>query len=432
MSLHLGKIKRGIVKRSLTSPVLGGAANIAGKVLSAVSFGHYKVDLTRTAFQLSQKIKPGDVLKFRSGQVIKENIPILTNQKLFNGVNIDGIEVTDKMCTPEGMASYLRWEAIGNAPSFMASSFSLLGKMFFVDLLLSSLYPFQNNINCELIVKSFIATLGLVPFHKILKLFVPAKYKNGRSLRLNNVEGFSARTYYFPGNERGFFITYIPDAIFLALENKYIPLTSIHEKSHLLGASEYMANKMERQKLLKLAFYEGGLCLRNIARLRYPLFSTLVDNLRAISYIFIKNNYHENSCILSGLANNKQKLNKLISEFEKGETKLSDITTAQMYKMAGKADKALFYYQKTLAEIERERDNETISHKAAQHAIQGLNLAIALTLREIQEDGFEKPDGYFRKVVEAGKGLLNREIQIFSSIAQAELEKLQESPRFDD
>lgn len=109
MALLLGKIGRKIVKNTLISPRAGKAADKLGPILPRIIGLPYKTGLTRTAFQLSGKVKAGDVLSIRSGQIVMNDECILENKALFGGMQIDKIDVTKKMLTPEGMASYLRW-----------------------------------------------------------------------------------------------------------------------------------------------------------------------------------------------------------------------------------------------------------------------------------------------------------------------------------
>jgi len=159
MSLYLGKTGRRIVERSLTSPKLGKAADAIGKVLLVLTSGHYKVGLTRIAFQLSQSIKPGDVLKIQAGQIIINDTTILTNEKLFKGINIDRIDVTEKMCSPEGTVSYLRWNVFYDKSKlikFTTLFFSILAMNISLNSILTGVFERQSLITGQDVLEEYL------------------------------------------------------------------------------------------------------------------------------------------------------------------------------------------------------------------------------------------------------------------------------------
>lgn len=146
MSLYLGKIGRKIVQHSATSPTMRKAVNVAGNVMSVLSCGNYKVGLTRAAFQLSQIFKPKDIIEFQSGKIIKDGMTIFKDERLLKGVNIDRVEITENMSTPEGMAAYLRWGVFYDKKK-VVGFFGLFASVLTANVLLNNhlTHVFQSN-----------------------------------------------------------------------------------------------------------------------------------------------------------------------------------------------------------------------------------------------------------------------------------------------
>jgi len=107
MSLYLGKLGRSMVQKAIASPNSWGRVGcFAGKILPKFL---WKSSLTTTAYQLSSLVKPGDKIDITMGQVIRDNDVLMDVSSLFGDLGVGDMEITEKMCTPEGMASFLRW-----------------------------------------------------------------------------------------------------------------------------------------------------------------------------------------------------------------------------------------------------------------------------------------------------------------------------------
>lgn len=121
MSLYLGKLGRVMVQKAIASPhTWGKVGQVVGKVLPKFI---WKASLTTTAYQLSSLVKPGDKIDISKGQVIRGKEVIMRIPELFGRLGIEEIDITEKMCTPEGMASFLRWNIFYDKNKFLNFAF---------------------------------------------------------------------------------------------------------------------------------------------------------------------------------------------------------------------------------------------------------------------------------------------------------------------
>lgn len=419
MSLYLGNIGTRIVERSITSPKLRKATNVVGKVLSTVSFGHYKVGLTRTAYLLSRQVKPGDVLKIQSGQVFKDGQPILSNSNIFKGINTNRLEVTYRMCTPEGMASCLRWDVISNVPSFTASLIPYVGSIYWL------LTAFNVRPTISGVLTFLLSSISFLPYHKI----GPFSNPRDQHTRLSDVDNYYARELHY--SESSFIGAtanpFIPGWVFINdRASGFSKGAAIaHEKSHLLGASEYRAHKIQREAMLKSVFCHSNtdetVLNRAIYLCKLLFWASMghsIQNIESLGYAFMGIDYDKgyfDQAFLQ-LINDRGKLSRLIERFEKGEEKFDNTHAAIAYKAYGDLEKALFYYGECLIEVNAKLQRGNSIH----NELQLIYLAIGLTLQE--QDEIQRAIEAFNIIlkISSSKGADPR----LAIIAQAALDKI--------
>jgi hypothetical protein len=96
-----------MVQKAITSPNTWG--RVSQKIGSVLGKTHWVVGLTTNAFKLSALVNPGDKIDIIKGKVICNKQTIMEIPDLFGTMRVEDMDITEKMCTPEGMASYLRW-----------------------------------------------------------------------------------------------------------------------------------------------------------------------------------------------------------------------------------------------------------------------------------------------------------------------------------
>lgn len=114
MSLYCGKVGRALVRHSVsntfTGKILGKTANTIGKFFSKCTFGHYRIGLTRKAFELSQQLNIGATINFQDGKITDKTGSILYEDQLLRiDQDMGEVIVRQPMTTPEGMARFLRY-----------------------------------------------------------------------------------------------------------------------------------------------------------------------------------------------------------------------------------------------------------------------------------------------------------------------------------
>ncbi len=114
MSLYCGKIGRTLVRHSVsntaTGKILGKTANAIGRIFSICTLGHYKIGLTRKAFELSQQLNMGTTINFQDGKITDETSSIIYEDQLLKiDQDMGEVVVRQPMTTPEGMARFLRY-----------------------------------------------------------------------------------------------------------------------------------------------------------------------------------------------------------------------------------------------------------------------------------------------------------------------------------
>lgn len=153
MSLYLGKLGRVMVQKAIASPhTWGKVGQVVGKVLPKCL---WKATLTTNAFKLSSVVKPGDRIDIIKGKVIRDQAVLLEIPDLFGSISIFEMDIDEKMCTPEGMASFLRWNIFYDKKkifnfamltSMVATGNMLLDK-FIYGLITPSSHPAMDNSN---------------------------------------------------------------------------------------------------------------------------------------------------------------------------------------------------------------------------------------------------------------------------------------------
>ena len=283
--MAISGLKNRIIAKTLSSPRWGRAADVFGRVMSKATFGHYRTGLSRTAMQLSSAVKEGEILKVTRGLVYSNGKLINYDPVLFNGIERE-VKVTPEMCTAGGMASALRWDLIGNAPEFYAAAISVASKAIILGLYSSA----HHDPAFDRGFYSILFALSVIPFHRIIRLCTGSRDKE---IKLTNVEGHHAKIKYQTGSIWKAGEAPFDDRTVITVKTSSIDRDPViaHEKAHLLGASEYSALRIMREKFLKQLIYEKkGLFSKfeyldkSPTSIMLTLFDTFLHNVGAIIY----------------------------------------------------------------------------------------------------------------------------------------------------
>jgi tetratricopeptide (TPR) repeat protein len=415
MSLHLAKTESKLANYALRYPQ---AANTARSVFSKISLGYFKPTLSTTALELSQLIKPDDVLTIQGGKVTKGDEVIYANKILFEGITIDRIKVEEKMCSTEGMASYLRWE-IFHKPSHIASHIlPLLGNIsvFYLINRYNSLVGSSDLFHDLISDSMYLWAISLyLPLHRL----GPFNNQNiQKMMRLENVMNLEIKTYRF-SDTGGMAVGHadaLAGAIFLdgSLDGSvdHYSGAMIHEKAHILGASEYTARRIvDEYTFFKLRASNAPI-YKYIPWFFFKFFQTFRSNILEVAYSLRGQKYHRG--FYNELAfpiYDREELTGFVQELEKGQKECDDLTAAVCFRMIGDHAKAMRHYQAFIDKYEGMID------PLKEPAYASLYLAIALT--QLQLGNIPGARIYLERIPE-----LKGKYQVIYLAAQTELKKI--------
>ena len=286
-----------IISKVVASPRLGRTADIFGGVMSKLTSGRYKTGLSRKAYQLSGMVSEGDVLSVKNNKLFLNGSSVLRDD-IFRKIERNNIQVTKAMRTPEGMASSLRWDIIGNAPEmcYSLSSMASISISSIIFAVVLSTGPLT-----DLSADKLIAAINMVPFlpfHKLITLFIGT---GDSEYKLTNVEGLKARVIpiskkcplkaYINGKDFINKTIHIKNPVLSGTKPAWRGPMEAHEKAHLLGASEYSAYRITLEKFVKGLIYERKNILDRIGYIfankywaAWLLFNTIFHNIYAVQY----------------------------------------------------------------------------------------------------------------------------------------------------
>lgn len=349
MSLYIGETGRKIVKYCISHPRLGRTADVIGQAAERLTRGHYRTGLTRSAFILSRSVKAGELVTIDSGQVVAGGRTLLKNERLFANITAKDVTVTPDMETPEGMTSFLRWEAIGNMPGLLTSAFHLMSNAAWLLYTLPAYLGLQDNWQDLTVLQRFtlaLTSLTFIPYYRALSLLVP-KAEKTTQLSLRQVEQQAVKIADFHGPTAvGSYFRSVPGVVFLNSRKSpalkffecFLGSTQAHETAHALGASEIEAYRLGAEKTVKDSF--GGSRPRPLALLLFA-YRTFILNIVAAVELLRGNN------IFRGIFG-PGSLRRSMAKYETGNDRndlLAAIEALEGYSYYGEIDRKIKCYQ---------------------------------------------------------------------------------------